>query len=175
MLPIAAKLFSGWFSPPFEKAVAALALARQGDVAALAHVRQRLSTRRAEERPLLLVQVCRALPTEGPALLEPIARDTADYLRESALLALTRHDHATGRDDGHWSRLQAALAERASDDPATAAELLGGLGEINPPRAQLLVDHYLDFPAELGLTARQMRLSAHLRELCASEVLDRCD
>lgn len=175
LLPVAERLFSGWFSPPFEKAVAALALARRGDAAALTHVRSRIAQRRAEERPLLLVQVCRALPSDGPAMLEPIARDTADYLRESALLALTRHDHATGVEGGHWSRLQAALAERAEDEPATAAELLGGMAEIDPVRAQLLITHYLDFPGELGLAARQLRLSAHLRELCASEVMDRCD
>ncbi len=165
MLDTARRTFGGLFVPPFEKGIAALMLARRGDVKARAHVCERLSKPRAEERPMLLVHALAALGPSALERLEAVAADERDYLRESALLALVRGDAAV------WPRVQTALGRWVDDDPHVSAELLAGLFDVDADRAGLLVEAHAGRDDELGRTARRLRLAGHLRARFPDEVL----
>ena len=162
---VARRLFGAFLVPPFDKGVAALILARQGDGKARAHVLERLSSPRAEERPMLLVHALAALGPSVVDVVERVAADERDYLRESALLALVRHDSSV------WPRVQAALVRWVDDDPHVSAELLLGLFDIDADRAGLLVEAHVQRPDELGRAARRLRLAGQLRSTFPDEVL----
>jgi hypothetical protein len=161
---VAAGFFRGFFVPPFEKGIAALVLARRGDEKARAHVLERLSRPRAEERPMLLVHALAALGPSGVEVVEGVAADEGDYLRESALLALVRRDSAV------WPRVQAALARWVDDDPHVSAELLMGLFDIDASRAGLLVEAHAGREDDLGRAARRLRLAGSLRARFPGEI-----
>ncbi len=161
-------IFGAFFGGPFERGLAALALAEQGDAKAKEYLLTRASKKRAEERPLLIVNLARVLPVEGRALVEHVAQDSEDYLRESALLALTRVDASW------WSRAQEAIGRYVDDDPHVAAEVLEGLFEIGWDRAVLIAQAHVEREGELGQAARRVRLAAALRHAYPNEVLLRC-
>jgi len=164
----ARRVFGAFFATPFERALAAVVLARGGDAKARAHLLRRASKRRAEERPFVVVYLATADPGEGRALVEAIARDEHDYLRESALLALVKLDRSW------WSKAQESIARYADDDPHVAAELLLGLSDVDAERAGLALEARVDRADELGAAARRLRLALHLRRAFPREVLLRC-
>lgn len=166
--PIAAKLMGGLLVPPFERALAEVVFAENGNPEARASLRKRLDKRRAEERPFVLVHLARVDPEEGRALVERVAADPTDYLRESAILALTRLDAAW------WPRAQEAIGRTADEDPHVAGEVLLGLFEIDWARASLIAPAHVRREGELGIAARQVRLASELRDAHRSEVLLRC-
>lgn len=157
-------MFRRIFGSPFEKALAAVVLSRHGDEAARAHLRGRITKRRAEERPFIVVHLAAVDPGEGRAMVESIARAEDDYLRESALLALVKLDR------GHWSSAQAEVGRHADSDPHVAAEVLLGLFEIEPGRAALIANAHVHRQDELGSAARRVRLTSALREAFPNEV-----
>jgi hypothetical protein len=164
----ASRTFRSLFSAVFERGICALALARTGDEAAAQHVVERFQKQRAEERPMLLVHLLDAMPASGRPLVEQLAANEDDYLRESAILVLARHDTAW------WPRAQAATARWSEEDPHVSAELLLGLFEIDWSRASLIADAHLAAENELGSAARTVRLDAHLRFAHPDEVLLTC-
>lgn len=167
---IVRRSFGSFFAPPFEKAAAAVALARTGDAAALEHLRARMQKRRAEERPFILVHLAQLDPGEGRRIVETIARTEGEYLRESALLALARLDASTW-----WAPAQECIGRFADADPYVAAEVLLTLFEIDWKRASLVADAHASRENELGAAARRVRLAAALRAAHPAEILVRCD
>jgi HEAT repeat protein len=166
--PIAARLMGGFFVPPFERALAEVVFAAEGSPEARASLRRRLDKRRAEERPFVLVHLARVDPDEGRAMVERIAADPTDYLRESAILALTRLDSSW------WPRAQEAIGRTVDEDPHVAGEVLLGLFEIDWTRASLVAESHVRREGELGVAARQVRLGAALGAAHPAEILLRC-
>lgn len=164
---VASKLFGAFLTPPFERAAAAVQLARHGDRNALKHLLTRASKKRAEERPYIVVHLASLAP-EGRALVEAVAAAEDDYLRESALLALARIDSSW------WARAQEAIARYSDSDPHVSAEMLLGLFEVDWARAGLIAPAHVGRDDELGAAARRVRLATALRDEFASEVLLRC-
>ncbi len=167
-LPEAERLFRGFFTPPFVKGIAALMLAREGHEKARQHLVSRLGTKRAEERPMLLVHALASRPDDLRPLIDQIASSDDDYLRESALLALTKVDAS------QWPRVQEALARQIDAEPGTSAELLLGLFEIDATRAGLIAAAHAAREGALGDAARAVEVALLLRERFPSEVLLRC-
>ncbi len=165
---MARQIFRSIFAPPFERGLAALYLAAQGDAGARAHVLARARKKRAEERPMLIVKLAAALPGDGRSLVEEVAQDSTDYLRESALLALTRVDRSW------WPGAQEALAQHVDTDPHVAGEILRGLFQIDWERAALVAPAHCERETELGRVARRVRLAAALRHAHPAEVFVPC-
>ncbi len=166
--PLAERTFGALFASPFERGAAALTLARAGDEKARAHLVTRLSNRRAEERPMLLVHALMASPEATLPVVQRIAESTDDYLKESALLALVRIDVA------YWPRLHEALSGHVDTEPATAAELLLSLHEIDPVRTGLIARAHRHREDPLGEAAHAVEVANHLRDRHPDEVLLRC-
>lgn len=169
MTELAPELFRRIFAPPFERALGAVALAAEGNESARQYLRLRMAKKRAEERPFILLHLARVDPGEGRAMIESIARDEQDYLRESAILALLRLDASW------WTAAQQAIIGNADDDSLAAAEVLRTLLEIDSEHADLFAAPHVDRKDELGTAARRVRLSASLRRDFPREVLPRCD
>lgn len=166
---LAPDLFKRIFAPPFERALAAVALAAEGNESARQYLRLRMAKKRAEERPFILLHLSRVDPGEGRAMIERIARDEQDYLRESAILALLRLDSSW------WPEAQQAIIGNADDDTFAAAEVLRTLLEIDSEHADLFAAPHVHRQDELGASARRVRLAASLRRDFPREVLPRCD
>lgn len=164
LVETAERLFLSFFSPLFEKALAAVVLAARGNEMAKVYLRSRLDKRRAQERPFVLLHLAAVDPEEGRERVEAIARSEDDYLRETALLALTRLDRSW------WASTQEAIGRWADDDPHVASEVLLGLFEIDWNRASLIADSHVARDSELGSSARRLRLQAALRDTYSSEV-----
>lgn len=164
LVQTADRVFRSFFSPLFEKALAAVVLAGRGNELAQVYLRNRLDKRRAQERPFVLLHLAAVDPGEGRARVEAIAGAEDDYLRETALLALTRIDR------NWWAPTQQAIGRWADDDPHVASEVLLGLFEIDWNRASLIADSHVHRDSELGSAARRLRLQAALRDAYASEV-----
>lgn len=164
LVETADRLFLSFFSPLFEKALAAVVLAGRGNELARVYLRNRLAKRRAQERPFVLLHLAAVDPGEGRERVEAIARAEDDYLRETALLALTRLDRSW------WAPTQEAIGRWADDDPHVASEVLLGLFEIDWNRASLVADYHVNRDTELGSAARRLRLQAALRDAYSSEV-----
>ncbi len=169
-LPTAQRIFGGLLTPFFEKAAAALLLARAGDAQALEHLRRRAVKRYGVERGFVLSHLLEVDPAEGARLLEAIAQDRNDDQRESAIVALTRAD--AGR---WWPVAEEAIAQSTSDEAPGAGELLLALAQIDHPRAARLAETYVARGDPVGQAARRVRLAAALRETFPEEVLIRCD
>lgn len=164
LVETADRLFMSFFSPLFEKALAAVVLAGRGNELAKVYLRTRLGKRRAQERPFVLLHLAAVDSGEGRERVEAIARAEDDYLRETALLALTRLDRSW------WAPTQEAIGRWADDDPHVASEVLQGLFEIDWNRASLIADSHVNRDSELGSAARRLRLQAALRDAYSSEV-----
>lgn len=117
---------------------------------------------------MLLVHLLEAMPEAGRPPIERLAADESDYLRESAILALTRHDRAW------WPKAQEAIARWSDEDPHVSAEVLLGLFELDWSRASLIAGAHAAAESELGAASRVIRLSAHLRAAHSDEVLPTC-
>lgn len=170
LVETAKRMFLSFFTPLFEKALCAVVLAADGGElaeAAKVHLRTRLSKRRAQERPFVLLHIAKVDAGEGRAMVEAIARNSEDYLRESALLALTRIDGKW------WASTQEAVGRWADEDPHVASEVLLGLFEIDWSRASLIADAHVHRDSELGSAARRLRLESSLRAAFPSEVFVR--
>lgn len=163
----AERLFGSFFTPLFEKALAAVVLAAKGRESPREYLRHRLTKKRAPERPFIVIHLAEVDPVEGRKRIEELARAEDDYLRESALLALTRLDRA------YWPQAQEAIGRWADDDPHVSSEVLLGLFEIDWARASLIADAHVRRDSELGVSARRLRLQAALRAAHPEEVLVR--
>ncbi len=166
---IARPLFAGFLTPLFEKTMAALALARTGDVEALQHVRRRVRKKFSPERGFLVMHLAGADVSEGRAFVESLASSPSDDQRESALLSLARLEP-----DRWLPELERALAENLDGDPQGAAEVLFGLAQIDWARAGGLATEHLSRTDALGAAARRVLLGASLRAAFPAEILARC-
>jgi HEAT repeat protein len=170
VVPIARKLFNALLTPLFEKTMVALILAREGDEAARAYLRKRITKRFTEERGLVVKHLIEVDPVEGQATVERIAGLPKDDQRETALLALTRLDA------GRWWDLTAeTIVEALSvEDYEGAAEVLLSLADIDQRRTMSIALKHLPRTDALGEAARRLRLAASLREAFPNEVQLRC-
>lgn len=166
---IARPLFAGFLTPLFEKTMAALALARTGDIEALQHVRRRVRKKFSPERGFLVMHLLGADVTEGRPFVEALAVNAADDQRESALLALARLEP-----DRWWPQLEASLRENSETDFQGAAEVLFGLAQIDCARAGVLAQAYVGRTDGLGAAARRVLLGSALRAAFPAEILARC-
>jgi HEAT repeat protein len=166
---ICKRLFASFFTPFFEKALAALVLAREGDTEAQTFLFARVSKKYGEERNFIVANLATAAPVDGRARVEAIARAPEDASCETALLALTRLDA------GWWSQAQEAIGRNVESDPHAAGELLLGLFDIDWQRAELIAQAHVTRDGQLGVAARKARLAAALRSTSPGEVQLRCD
>lgn len=159
---LAPDLFRRIFISPFERALAAVALAPKREDTRR-YLLERMEKKKAEERPFILIHLPR-LGEEGLVVLRAIAQDEGDYLRESAVLALLRCG------ESWWPAAQAAVIQNADEDPHVSAEVLLGLLEIDSEHARLFAAPHREREGELGDAARRVLLSAALRQEFATEL-----
>jgi hypothetical protein len=169
LFPIASKVYGSFFSSYFDKAMSALAQAREGDRDALKYLLMRLSKRFAEDRNFIVAHLASTGVAEARAAVELIARNPDDASCESALLSLVRLDLIW------WELTQQAFERNVERDPYAAGELLLGLFEINWKNAAPLALPHVEKDNELGIAARKVRLGHALRSAYPQEVQLRCD
>lgn len=170
-LPVARRLFDALLTPLFERTMAALILARDGDEAARQSIRKRLSKRYTAERGLIVRNLLEADPVEGPATVERIAATAKDDQRETALLLLTR------KEPGRWWSLAAETIPEAlaADDAEGAAEILLSLADIDQKRTMPVAELHFTRKDPLGAASRRLILADSLRSAFPDEVQLRCD
>jgi hypothetical protein len=169
LFPIASKVFNSFFSTYFDKAMAALALTREGDHGALQYLMKRLPHRFAEDRNFIVAHLASTGVTEAKAAVELIAHNPQDASCESALLSLVKLDLIW------WDRTVKSFEHNVPKDPYAAGELLLGLFDIDWKRAAPLAEPHVGRDDQLGICARKVRLGHSLRAAYPQEVQLRCD
>ena len=169
LFPIASKVYNSFFSSYFDKAIAALALVREGDRGALEYLLKRLSKRFGEDRNFIVAHLASTGHSEARSVVELIARNASDASCESALLSLVKVDV------DWWDATVEAFQRNTTSDPYAAGELLLGLFDIDWQRAAPLAHAHVNKDDPLGEAARKVRLGHSLRAAFPGEVQLRCD